>query len=100
MCDIPVIISNHPDLQNIANMFGVPFRHISMTGREKRVQEAEVEAVLEECKADVIVLARYMQVGDRATQTMSLLVLRFNLAMPAGCATLKASSMVCCTFWQ
>lgn len=63
-CDIPVVISNHPDLEHIARTFDIEFRHLPMKKEEggKAAQEAAVEAVLAEHSIDVIVLARYMQI--------------------------------------
>lgn len=37
-CDIPIIISNHPDLQHIADMFNVPFRCLPLKGGDKAGQ--------------------------------------------------------------
>lgn len=63
--DIPVIVSNHRDLEEMANWYGVPFVHIS---HENGKAEAEVQLrkVVAEYDIDLIVLARYMQIlsGD------------------------------------
>ena len=64
-CELPIIISNHPDLAHIAATFGIEFRHIPMATRNaagKAAQEAEIDAVLQELGIDLIVMARYMQV--------------------------------------
>ncbi|MEW5309513.1 MAG: hypothetical protein WDW38_001398 [Sanguina aurantia] len=64
-CEIPVVVSNHPDLKHIADMFGVPFVHLPLDKDlpdGKAQQEAEIERVLQEYKIDVLVLARYMQI--------------------------------------
>jgi formyltetrahydrofolate deformylase len=65
LVDIPVIVSNHLDLEEMANWYGIPFVHIS---HEKGKAEAEnqLRKVIAENKVDLIVLARYMQIlsGD------------------------------------
>eukprot|EP00798_Chlamydomonas_sp_ICE-L_P029041 gene29041-32242_t len=61
-CKIPVIISNHPDLEPVAKMFGVEFRCLNPSNKGNKVaQEAELEAIMEEYNINLIVLARYMQ---------------------------------------
>ena len=65
-CDIPLIVSNHPDLAPIAEQFGIRYEVVPITKATKAAQE-EVEArLLEELEIDLVVLARYMQVlsGD------------------------------------
>ena len=62
-CDIKVIISNHPNLQPIAETFGIPFRYYPITPQNKLDQEQkEIELLTQDLKVDVVVLARYMQV--------------------------------------
>ena len=65
-CDIPVVVSNHPDLEHVAAQFGVPLRWLPLgrTQVGKPAQEAALEAVLHELEIDTIVLARYMQVSN------------------------------------
>ena len=60
--DIPVIISNHTDLQKAAERLGIEFHCISITKDNKLEQEAKQKALLEKHNIDFIVLARYMQV--------------------------------------
>jgi formyltetrahydrofolate deformylase len=60
-CDIPVIISNHPDLAAVATQFHVPFFKVDPE-KGKAAYEADVEEILKEYEVDIIVLARYMQV--------------------------------------
>ncbi len=59
---IPLIISNHEDMQPVAKKFGIPFYCISVTKENKAEQEAKQKALLEQYNIDFIVLARYMQV--------------------------------------
>lgn len=59
---IPVIISNHPDLQTVAERFGIEFHCFPITKETKAEQEALEVELLKKHKIDFIVLARYMQV--------------------------------------
>ena len=61
-CDIPIIISNHDKVANIADTFNVPFRVFPITKENKVEQERKQIALMDEYSVDVIVLARYMQV--------------------------------------
>lgn len=60
--EIPIIISNHPDMQAAAERFGIPYRVFPITKENKREQEQAEMDLLRELKVDFIVLARYMQV--------------------------------------
>ena len=61
-CEIPLIISNHPDLKEAADRFGIPYYHFPITKETKAEVEAEEIKVLKEHNISFIVLARYMQV--------------------------------------
>ena len=61
-CEIPLIISNHPNLEHVADKFRVPFYCFPVAGNDKREQEKQVIELLERHHIDLIVLARYMQV--------------------------------------
>ncbi|MBZ4673437.1 MAG: formyltetrahydrofolate deformylase [Spirochaeta sp.] len=61
-CDIPLIISNHPDLEIIANQFRIPFYYLPVTPETKVEQEMKVRTLLKRFDVDVVVLARYMQI--------------------------------------
>ncbi len=60
--EIPLIISNHPDLQHVAERFGIPFYLFPVTRENKLEQELVEMRLLQEHGVDFIVLARYMQV--------------------------------------
>lgn len=60
--EVPLIISNHPDLQIIADRFGIDFQLIPITKENKAEQEQFELDLLKKYKIDFIVLARYMQV--------------------------------------
>ena len=59
--EIPLIISNHPDLQHVAERFGIPFHLFPITKETKEEQEKKEMELLAEHKITFIVLARYMQ---------------------------------------
>jgi len=61
-CEIPLIISNHPDLERTAREFGVEYALIPKTAATKRETEAIEQSALEAKGIDLVVLARYMQV--------------------------------------
>ena len=61
-CEIPLVISNHPNLGRVAAQFGIRFEVIPVTSAGKAEAEARQRALLAEVRADVVVLARYMQV--------------------------------------
>ena len=60
--EIPLIISNHPDLEIIGKQFNIPFEVFPITKENKAEQEAKEFELLEKYNIDFIVLARYMQV--------------------------------------
>ncbi|WP_297328256.1 formyltetrahydrofolate deformylase [uncultured Bacteroides sp.] len=60
--EIPLIISNHPDLQHVAERFGIPFYLFPITKETKAEQEQKEMELLTKYKVNFIVLARYMQV--------------------------------------
>lgn len=60
--EIPLIISNHKELEPVSEAFKIPFLHIPVTAENKAEQEKKELEILKENKIDVIVLARYMQV--------------------------------------
>lgn len=60
--EIPLILSNHKDLEIVAKRFGLPFYHLPVTSENKAEVEKEQLKLMEEMNIDFIVLARYMQV--------------------------------------
>jgi formyltetrahydrofolate deformylase len=64
--DIPAIVSNHPDYADLAASYGIQFHHLPLaagSGAEaKRVQERQIEALVDQEQIDLVVLARYMQI--------------------------------------
>ncbi len=59
--EIPLIVSNHPDLASRAEVYGIPFHHLPV-GENKAQQEGEMLGLLDEYEVDFVVLARYMQI--------------------------------------
>ncbi|MGB5237730.1 MAG: formyltetrahydrofolate deformylase [Flavobacteriaceae bacterium] len=60
--DIPFILSNHKDLQPIAEQFDIPFHHIPITKETRQEAEKKQLELLLSAEVDFIVLARYMQI--------------------------------------
>ncbi|MDE5875739.1 MAG: formyltetrahydrofolate deformylase [Muribaculaceae bacterium] len=60
--EIPVIISNHPDLKIVGEQFNIPFEVIPVTRENKDEMEQKEFEILDRYEVDFIVLARYMQV--------------------------------------
>lgn len=60
--DVPVIISNHPDLRSLAEWHGIPYYHLPISAETKPQQESQVVDLLDQYDIDLVVLARYMQV--------------------------------------
>lgn len=61
--DIVGIISNHPrDAIRISNLHGAPFHHCPVTKETKADQEAAIRQIIDDSGAELIVLARYMQI--------------------------------------
>jgi formyltetrahydrofolate deformylase len=61
-CEIPLIISNHPDAKRQADFYGVPFHVIEVTKEKKADAERRQSELLEQHQVDLVVLARYMQI--------------------------------------
>src|SRR5438270_1231579 len=61
-CDIPLIISNHTDNQAIADFYQIPYIVVPVRKENKDKAEARISALIDEHKADFMVLARYMQI--------------------------------------
>jgi len=62
VCDIACVISNHEDLRSLVEWYGIPFHHVVVDKDNKAPGFAATEALIDEYRADCIVLARYMQI--------------------------------------
>jgi formyltetrahydrofolate deformylase len=60
--DIRAIISNHRDFYQLAASYNIPFHHLPVTAATKAQVEARQLEIIEQEQADLVVLARYMQV--------------------------------------
>ncbi len=61
-CDIPLVISNHPDLEDLSRQFGADFKVFPITKETKPGQEKKEAALLRENGIALVVMARYMQI--------------------------------------
>jgi formyltetrahydrofolate deformylase len=61
--DVVAIISNHPQSAlNVSMVGSIPYHHLPITPETKPQQEARIKAIVDETGADLVVLARYMQI--------------------------------------
>ena len=61
-CDIPLIISNHPDNQRLADFYKIPYSVVSVAKDNKQQAEDAIHALIAKHRPDFMVLARYMQI--------------------------------------
>jgi formyltetrahydrofolate deformylase len=61
-CEIPLIISNHPDNQPIADFYGIPYITVPVPKDNKRPAEEKILGLIQQHNPDFMVLARYMQI--------------------------------------
>ncbi|MBU1306442.1 MAG: formyltetrahydrofolate deformylase [Alphaproteobacteria bacterium] len=67
--EVAAVISNHPDAQKIAEDAGIPFHQLPVSKDTKAAQEAQVLDIIQKVGADLVVLARYMQVLSNELST-------------------------------
>ena len=60
--EVPLVISNHRDLEDVAAAQAIAFVHLPMTAQNKSAQEARLAGLMDEHRIDLMVLARYMQI--------------------------------------
>jgi formyltetrahydrofolate deformylase len=60
--EVPLVVSNHPDLREASTSFGARFECVPVTPQAREVAEGRLATVLEEERVELVVLARYMQV--------------------------------------
>jgi formyltetrahydrofolate deformylase len=60
--DIPCVISNHETLRGFVEWHGIPFHYVPVTPDNKRQAYASIAELFKAAEADVMVLARYMQI--------------------------------------
>jgi formyltetrahydrofolate deformylase len=61
-CEIPVIVSNHRDVERLAAFYGIPFEHVPVTAATRVDAEARQMELLARHEIELVVLARYMQI--------------------------------------
>ncbi|WP_321815566.1 MULTISPECIES: formyltetrahydrofolate deformylase [unclassified Paraburkholderia] len=65
--EIAGIVSNHPDFESIAQQHRLPFHHLPVNAQTRDQQEAQLLGLVESSGAELVVLARYMQILSDAT---------------------------------
>jgi formyltetrahydrofolate deformylase len=60
--DIPLIVSNHRDLEPVARRHGIPFEHVPVTAATRAAAERRQLDLLRDAGVNLVVLARYMQI--------------------------------------
>ena len=60
--EIPAVISNHPDMRSIVEWHGIPYHYLAVDKHDKEAQEGRVMEVIDRSGAELVVLARYMQI--------------------------------------
>ena len=60
--EVVAIVSNHENARRTAELENIPFHHLPVTKDNKAEQEAKVVELVKETGADLVVLARYMQI--------------------------------------
>jgi len=61
-CEVTSVISNHRDAYRLVAGYDIPFHHLPVTKTLKAAQEKKIQKLIVEEKADLVVLARYMQI--------------------------------------
>jgi formyltetrahydrofolate deformylase len=61
-CEIPVIVSNHHEVEKLAAYYGIPFEHVAISAATRAQAETHQLEILYEHKIELVVLARYMQI--------------------------------------
>ena len=60
--EVPAVVSNHRDFEALTGSYGVPFHYIPVTAQTRPQAEAQLLALVEDLRVELVVLARYMQV--------------------------------------
>ncbi|MDO9364804.1 MAG: formyltetrahydrofolate deformylase [Methylotenera sp.] len=61
-CEIPLVISNHRDVEKLVQFYGIDFHYIEVNKTNKQAAEAAQFKLFDDYQIDLIVLARYMQI--------------------------------------
>lgn len=60
--EVVAVGSNHEKMRSLVEWYGIPYHYLPITKETKSQQEAEITALYEQYNADLIILARYMQI--------------------------------------
>ncbi|MBB4132983.1 formyltetrahydrofolate deformylase [Xanthomonas arboricola] len=60
--DIAAVVSNHADFAPLAASYGIDFHHLPVSADTRAEQEAQLLALVDDLRIDLVVLARYMQI--------------------------------------
>ncbi len=60
--ELPVVVSNHEDMEPLVRAHGIPFEHVPVTAATKPEAESRLRDLIAEHDIDLVVLARYMQI--------------------------------------
>ncbi|MGE0214784.1 formyltetrahydrofolate deformylase [Mycolicibacterium sp.] len=60
--DVVAVVSNHPDLEWMADNYGIPFHHVPVSAATREEAEGRLLELVDELAVDLVVLARYMQI--------------------------------------
>lgn len=61
-CEIPCVISNHQDMASYVDWHEIPYHHVPVEKETKDKDFDQIDQLIEQYQADVVVLARYMQI--------------------------------------
>ncbi|HWA67314.1 MAG TPA: formyltetrahydrofolate deformylase [Mycobacteriales bacterium] len=61
-CNLAAVVSNHRDLESLTTPYGVPFHHLPVDNDTRPAQEKQILALVDSTGAELVVLARYMQI--------------------------------------
>lgn len=83
--ELPLIISNHADMEPVAHQFGIDYHILPITPEEKQQQEQKQLQLLADYQIDFIVLARYMQIlsGEFVAQYANRIINIHHSFLPA-----------------
>jgi len=82
--NIPLIISNHPDLENIAKDFNAQFFYIDTVNNSKSSVEKQILFLLKDFDIELVVLAKYMQIlSDSFLKNYSSIINIHHSFLPA-----------------
>jgi formyltetrahydrofolate deformylase len=78
-CEIPLIISNHPDLEPVAKQFGIDYHVFPISKETKQEQEKREIALLRDHRIDLVVMARYMQIlSDQMMEAFPMRIINIH----------------------